>query len=317
MKKILISLLTLFYLHAFAGEIGYIWMANANDRNDNVHNPKKLFSMNAMDPIESINSIIYIKDTNLIIKNEKVLREILLDFRKKKEKKICFNSDSLDFFSFYTNILYKTSCNLNNFIQENKYSNNDLFILDKAIKAKILNVDRYLEGTFLKIEIIDIILDKDFVEKTDIPFEDKTLCDTKEQTIFSCETENNKVISICDNKNNTLSYKYGIRGKIDLEFSSKEKENINNFFKYHKFENSNIEKNEIEFNINKYNYTIYKYFRNNDTLNSYSGIYIEKNNKFLSNIECSHQDEYNYNNFYLLDKYSFDNKDSIKNVLGD
>jgi hypothetical protein len=64
----------------------------------------------------------------------------------------------------------------------------------------------------------------------------KSLCAANEQTIWSCATTKNKIASVCASKDLTadkgyLQYRFGLSGKIELEFPQK-REGSQKAFKY-------------------------------------------------------------------------------------
>ncbi len=325
-KKIIKSILLTFILSisSFAGEIGYVWMSRTNGSFDNVMYDEEfdyILFTNSNKPNFIVGDEIYIKEKNILFKNKESLEKILKSYRKLREKKICeeimFRYNFYTFSYFYNNSYEDKSCAIE---EINKDNNSELFYrINSPIKAKILDMEIYHEGLFLKIDILSEIKKEDFKEnENNKNVKEKFLCKDEESTLFSCDTENNKVISFCENKEGTLSYKYGTSEKIELEYSSIKDKNINNYFKY-----NNLKKNlneipdfyEVEFNIGKYTYTLYKYLSRFNI--NHSGVYVEKEGKKVALIQCVNPEEDNYNKLNLLSsKYKMPEND-LKDVIGD
>ena len=326
MKKIVVGLIfsIICGLNLFAGEIGYVWMAGTNGIIDNVMGDEEfdyiLFTYSNK-PNFIVGDEIYIKEKNILFKNKESLERILKSYRKLYEKKICeeimFRNNIYTFSYFYNNSYENASCSIE---EINKDSNSELFHrINSPIKARILDMEIYHEGLFLKIDILSEIKKEDFKEnENNRNIKENFLCKDEESTLFSCDTENNKVISFCENKDGTLSYKYGTSERIELEYSSIKDKNINNYFKYNnlkKYLNEIPDFYEVEFNIGKYTYTLYKYLSRFNI--NHSGVYVEKEGKKVALIQCVNPEEDNYNKLNLLSsKYKMPEND-LKDVIGD
>lgn len=321
MKKIVVGLIfsIICGLNLFAGEIGYVWMARTNGSFDNVMYDEKfdyILFTDSNKPNFIVGDEIYIKEKNILFKNKESLEKILKSFRKLREKKICeeimFRYNFYTFSYFYNNSYGDKSCSIE---EINKDNNSELFHrINSPIKAKILDMEIYHEGLFLKIDILSEIKKEDFKEnENNKNIKENFLCKDEESILFSCDTENNKVISFCENKDATLSYKYGTSEKIELEYFSVKDKNINNYFKYYNFKSGIF--HEVEFNIGKYTYTLYKYLGRFTT--SHSGVYVEKEGKKVALIQCVNPEEDNYNKLNLLpSKYKMP-ENNLKDVIGD
>lgn len=318
MKKMFLSILIMFNC-CFAGEVGYVWFAGTStDGDDTVMSDELNYVLSnsplALNPV--VGTEIYIENKNILFKDKESLEKILLEYSNLKEKEVCSDVMFRYFFhtfsNFYDNIHENKDCSIE---KVNKENNNNLFYrLEKPIKAKILDIDVYDTKVFFKIEILEEIKPEE-VKSNIIEIKERTLCENEEKTLFSCEAETGKVISVCNNSNNTVSYKYGVPEKIDLEYSSKENEDINKYFKLHNISHRGS-LNELEFNIGKYNYTIFKYYA--DFQISHSGVGVYKNDKLLTIIKCIYPEERNYENFYFLEKfYKLKSDEILKDVTGE
>ncbi len=75
--------------------------------------------------------------------------------------------------------------------------------------------------------------------KTTAGVKSKSLCQTNEQTIWSCATTKNKVASVCASKELTedkgfVQYRFGVLGKVEFEFP-KDRAGSQKAFKYSRY----------------------------------------------------------------------------------
>jgi len=88
-----------------------------------------------------------------------------------------------------------------------------------------------------------------------------TLCGRNERVIFSCPVKRPaKIVSVCASKDLTsergyLQYRFGLPGKIELEFPKDRKETQGQFHYSHYFR-AQFDLTEISFNINGYQYQV-------------------------------------------------------------
>ena len=120
--------------------------------------------------------------------------------------------------------------------------------------------------------------------------EEPTLCKSNEKNIFSCAT-GEKVISLCaviteSKEKNILTYRFGKENLIpELEYSSKEGEDINKYFQYAYSSYPKGSTYEVSFKKSKYTYII---TRESHVYNqSGSGVVIEKNNQKVAELKCN------------------------------
>jgi hypothetical protein len=89
-----------------------------------------------------------------------------------------------------------------------------------------------------------------------------SLCERSEQIIFSCRIRKpSKIVSLCASKELTkdrgyLQYRFGLPGKIELEFP-KEREAGSAAFKYKHYFRAQFDLTEISFSSDGYEYTIF------------------------------------------------------------
>jgi hypothetical protein len=88
-----------------------------------------------------------------------------------------------------------------------------------------------------------------------------TLCATSERVIFSCPLKRPaKIVSLCSSKDLTsergyLQYRFGLPGKIELEFP-KDRSGTQAKFQYSHYFRAQFDLTEISFTINGYEYQI-------------------------------------------------------------
>lgn len=136
-----------------------------------------------------------------------------------------------------------------------------------------------------------------------------TLCKSYEKNIFSCAT-GEKVISLCavikeSKEKNILIYRFGKQNSTpELEYSSKEGEDINKYFQYAYRTYSKGSMFEVEFKKGKYTYTIaqesHAYIAPN-----VAGVLVEKDNKRIVELMCN-QSNFRSNLYDLSLKENFE-----------
>lgn len=88
-----------------------------------------------------------------------------------------------------------------------------------------------------------------------------TLCDKGERVIFSCPVKRPaKIVSLCASKDLTsdtgyLQYRFGLPGKIELEYP-KDRTGTQEKFQYTHYFRAQVDLTEISFSINGYEYQI-------------------------------------------------------------
>ena len=89
-----------------------------------------------------------------------------------------------------------------------------------------------------------------------------SLCESTEKVVFSCTiTKAAKIVSLCSSKQLTkdrgyLQYRFGLPGKIELEFP-KEREQTQAAFKYSHYFRAQFDQTEISFTQGGYEYAIF------------------------------------------------------------
>jgi hypothetical protein len=89
-----------------------------------------------------------------------------------------------------------------------------------------------------------------------------SLCGTEEKIVFSCTTTKAaKIVSLCSSKELTkdkghLQYRFGLPGKIELEFPQ-QRENTQRAFKYSHYFRAQFDQTEISFTSAGYEYAIF------------------------------------------------------------
>ena len=94
------------------------------------------------------------------------------------------------------------------------------------------------------------------------PPQPRSLCNTDEKIVFSCTTkQSGKIVSLCASRSLTkeagyLQYRFGLPGKIELEFPNK-REQTQQAFKYSHYFRAQFDLTEISFTSNGYQYSIF------------------------------------------------------------
>jgi hypothetical protein len=89
-----------------------------------------------------------------------------------------------------------------------------------------------------------------------------TLCAKDERVLFSCPVKRPaKIVSLCASKDLTsdrgyLQYRFGLPGKIELEFP-KDRQGTQQKFQYMHYFRAQVDETEISFQINGYEYQIF------------------------------------------------------------
>lgn len=89
-----------------------------------------------------------------------------------------------------------------------------------------------------------------------------TLCENTEKIVFSCTIRRPaKIVSLCSSKELTkgrgyLQYRFGLPGKIELEFP-KQREQTQSAFKYSHYFRAQFDQTEISFSQEGYEYAIF------------------------------------------------------------
>ena len=89
-----------------------------------------------------------------------------------------------------------------------------------------------------------------------------SLCENTEKIVFSCSIRKPaKIVSLCSSKELTkdrgyLQYRFGLPGKIELEFP-KQREQTQSAFKYSHYFRAQFDQTEISFTSDGYQYAIF------------------------------------------------------------
>jgi hypothetical protein len=90
----------------------------------------------------------------------------------------------------------------------------------------------------------------------------RTLCTKDERVIFSCPVKRPaKIVSVCASKDMTsdrgyLQYRFGLPGKIELEYP-KDRKGSQEKFQYTHYFRARVDLTEINFNIDGYEYQVF------------------------------------------------------------
>ena len=94
------------------------------------------------------------------------------------------------------------------------------------------------------------------------PTQPGSLCENTEKIVFSCTIRKPaKIVSLCSSKELTkdrgyLQYRFGLPGKIELEFP-KQREQTQSAFKYSHYFRAQFDQTEISFTSDGYQYAIF------------------------------------------------------------
>jgi len=127
-----------------------------------------------------------------------------------------------------------------------------------------------------------------------------SLCDTGDYIFFTCTTENKKIISLCgkgtEAKTAGVYYRFGRKGKIELDFPENKDEGSIEMFSYNRFPSEVVDAIAVSFDNNDYTYTIYDASVNIKTkaisetdATLFRGVVVSKKgvDKSLASIKCS------------------------------
>jgi len=100
-----------------------------------------------------------------------------------------------------------------------------------------MNKNIYLKIGLMSLAVVAIFSLSS--EKVSAQKKAKSLCQTSEQTIWSCLTTKNKIASVCASKDlaedkGYLQYRFGVLGKVELEFPKSRKDS-QKAFKYSRY----------------------------------------------------------------------------------
>ena len=94
------------------------------------------------------------------------------------------------------------------------------------------------------------------------PPQPRSLCNTDERIVFNCTTkQSEKIVSVCASRSLTkdkgyIQYRFGIPGKIELEFPQTRAQ-TQQAFKYSHYFRAQFDQTEISFTSNGYEYSIF------------------------------------------------------------
>ena len=88
-----------------------------------------------------------------------------------------------------------------------------------------------------------------------------TLCENTEKVIFSCQLKSAKMVSLCGSSkftksNGYLQYRFGLPGKVELEYPQ-QRSDSQKIFHYNHYFRAQVDLTEISFSANGYTYTIF------------------------------------------------------------
>jgi len=88
-----------------------------------------------------------------------------------------------------------------------------------------------------------------------------TLCDDTEKVVFSCQLKNAKMVALCGSSKFTktqgyLQYRFGLPGKVELEYPQ-QRSNFQKVFHYSHYFRAQVDLTEITFSANGYTYTVF------------------------------------------------------------
>jgi len=104
-------------------------------------------------------------------------------------------------------------------------------------------------------------LEPEDTSKSTAALQPNTLCDRNERVIFSCPIKRPaKIVSVCASKDLTsergyLQYRFGLPGKIELEFP-KDRTGTQTKFQYTHYFRAQVDLTEISFNVNGCEYQV-------------------------------------------------------------
>lgn len=118
----------------------------------------------------------------------------------------------------------------------------------------------------------------------------KSLCQLKEQTIWSCTTTKNKIASICASKDVTsekgyVQYRFGTAGKIELELPQSRTDS-QQFFKYSRYTRYKVTMLSLSFTNEDYTYEIHDDNNSEEKIPVRNASIDVSNNEKSSTISC-------------------------------
>ena len=133
--------------------------------------------------------------------------------------------------------------------------------------------------------------------------DEPNLCRDVETVYFSCASEN-KVISICltqgfSPKLGELTYRYGVKGHTELEFSSSYAD-LNSKYAFGSSSYAKGSTSELAFTLDDFTYTVHQdlhVFRPNS-----SGVFVERKGKVLAYKACTHPRQSHKNRLFDLEE---------------
>jgi hypothetical protein len=103
-----------------------------------------------------------------------------------------------------------------------------------------------------------------------------SLCARDEKTIWSCETVNRKIVSICgakrlDKERGYLQYRFGRPGHVELEYPQA-RQNTQTAFAYFRYTRPLVTYLGLRFKINEYDYEVYDNSNEEERAGSEAGV---------------------------------------------
>ena len=135
--------------------------------------------------------------------------------------------------------------------------------LNKTLECRSLLGVRQLVGAL----VISALLCGLVISATPAPqTQPGSLCESGEKIVFSCKVEiAAKFVSLCSSKELTkdrgyLQYRFGLPGKIELEFP-KQRAQTQSAFKYSHYFRAQVDETEISFTRGGHEYTVFDNYR--------------------------------------------------------
>ena len=105
-------------------------------------------------------------------------------------------------------------------------------------------------------------------DKMEEKYEKSSLCTAYDTIFFSCNTKNQRIISLCgkygdDESIQTVYYRFGKRNRVELEYPANKKESALSLFQYNYYHRYMTNYYNISFQNREYKYVIEDY-RNHD-----------------------------------------------------
>ncbi len=135
-----------------------------------------------------------------------------------------------------------------------------------------------------------------------MPPHQRSLCKSDEKIIFSCTLKSSKIVSLCSSPDITkdrgyIQYRFGLPGKIELEFP-KEREKSQQAFKYTHYFRAQVDLTEISFTSEGHQYSIFDDYNGEERrARTVQGIKITPpNNGKEVTLDCRERANANYSN---------------------